>query len=575
MNNQEIAGVLREIGEYLEMDDVPFKPRAYEKAAEVVSGMEEEVSEIYKKGGIRAIEEIPEVGISIAEKIEELIKTGKLKYYEQLKKKTPVDFPSFVGLEGLGPKSIKKLYKKLGIKNIKDLEKAAESGKIRKLEGFGKKSEEKILAGLKFVNRSKGRFLLGEALPLSETVKERLSSLAEVKKIIIAGSIRRRRDTVGDMDILVTSDNPKPIMDRFISLPEVARVLARGETKSSVKFKGGIDADLRIVKDSSYGAALNYFTGSKSHNVALRRIAMKEGWKLNEYGLFDKKGKQIAGKNEEELYKAFGMDYIEPELRENTGEIEAARAGKLPKLIRYGDLQGDLQVQTEWTDGTASIEEMAVRAAKLGLKYIAITDHTKRLAMAKGLDEKRLHDQGKEIGRVNSLLKKKGVKLTVLKGAECDVLKDGSLDLKNEALAKLDVVGVAIHSYFNLPAAEQTKRLKKAMSSPHADIVFHPTGRLINKRAPYEIDMDEIIAHAKKTKTALEADALPERLDLSDEHVRKCVEAGVRLSIDSDAHALAHLEFLPYGIAQARRGWAKKKDIVNAWPLEKMLNLLK
>lgn len=575
MDNREIARILREVGEYLEMDEIPFKPRAYEKAAEAISGTEEEVRDVYAKGGIKAVKEIPGVGVSIAEKIEELLKTGKLKYYERLRKKIPVDFSSFAGLEGIGPKSIKKLYKKLGIRNIADLEKAAEAGKISRLEGFGEKSEEKILAGLKFVKRSKGRFLLGEILPLCESVKDRLSSLRGVKKIMIAGSIRRRRDTVGDIDILATSNNARPIMDKFVSLPEVAKILAHGETKSSVKFRTGIDADLRIVKDSSYGAALNYFTGSKSHNVALRQMAMKKGWKLNEYGLFDRKGKQIAGKTEEELYKVFGLEYIEPELRENTGEIEAARTGKLPKLIAYDDLEGDLQVQTDWTDGTASIEEMAMRSAKLGLKYIVITDHTKRLAMAKGLDEKRLHDQGREIDRVNAALGKKGIKFKVLKGTECDVLKDGGLDLKDEALSRLEVVGVAIHSYFNLSSAEQTKRLKKAMSNPHVDIVFHPTGRLINRRAPYEIDMDEIIAHAKKTGTALEVDSLPERLDLSDEYIRKCVKAGVRLSIDSDAHALAHLELLPYGIAQARRGWAEKKDVVNAWPLEKMLNLLK
>ncbi|MDE2144401.1 MAG: DNA polymerase/3'-5' exonuclease PolX [Patescibacteria group bacterium] len=575
MENREIARILKEIGEYLETDDIPFKPRAYEKAAEAIGEMEEEVSEVYAKGGIKAVEEIPGVGVSIANKIEELLKTGKLRYYERLKKKTPVDFGSFAGLEGVGPKSIKKLYKKLGVRNINDLKKAAKAGKIRKLEGFGKKSEEKILSGLEFVSRSGGRFLLGDALPLAESIKEKLAVLREVKKIEIAGSLRRRKETIGDIDILAVADNSKPVMSRFVSLPEVAKVLAHGETKSSVKLSNGIDVDLRVVPDKSYGAALNYFTGSKDHNVALREMAVKRGWKLNEYGLFDKKGKQIAGKTEEDLYKAFGLQYIEPELRENTGEIEAARNNNLPKIIGYKDLLGDLQVQTNWTDGSSSIEEMAVSAAKLGLRYIAITDHTKRLAMARGLDEKRLADQGKEIDRVNLKLKKKGVNIKILKGTECDILKDGSLDLKDEALAKLDIVGAATHSYFNLSLEEQTKRLMKAMSNPHVDIVFHPTGRLINRRPPYLIDIDEIVSFAKKTGTALEVDSLPDRLDIKDEYVRKCVQSGVKIAVDSDAHAIAHLELLPYGIAQARRGWAGKKDVVNSWPLEKMLKLLK
>lgn len=366
-------------------------------------------------------------------------------------------------------------------------------------------------------------------------------------------------------------------MKHFTKMPEVVRVFAEGETKSSVKLRSGLNVDLRVVPPASYGAALNYFTGSKDHNVALRQLALKKGYTLNEYGLFratrDKRhGKSVAGETEESIYKALGLDYIEPEMRENTGEIAAARNHTLPKLIGYGDLQGDLQVQTDWTDGSDSIETMAKAAMKQGLKYIAITDHTKRLAMTHGLDEKRILKQMAEIDHVNKTF---AGKIKILKGTECDILKDGTLDLPDAVLAKLDVVGVSVHSLFNLLRAEQTKRIIRAMENKNADILFHPTGRVINRREAYDVDMDVLIAAAKRTKTIMEIDAYPDRLDLKDEYIRKCVEAGVKMSIDSDAHAPAHFPYLEYGIAQARRGWAEKKDIINAWPVEKMLAFLK
>jgi DNA polymerase (family 10) len=373
------------------------------------------------------------------------------------------------------------------------------------------------------------------------------------------------------VDILAVSKNPKPVMDFFATMPEVVNVIAHGATKSSVKLKSGINVDLRVVPDDSYGAALNYFTGSKDHNVALRRIAIAKGWKLNEYGLY-RGNKMIAGKTEEELYGTFGMDYIEPELRENTGEIELARKHALPKLVGYDDLCGDLQVQTNWTDGSDSIESMAKAAAARGLTYIAITDHTKRLAMTHGLDEKRIIEQMAEIDRLNKKFKGK---ITLLKGSECDILRDGTLDLPDKVLIKLDIVGVSVHSYFNLPRAEQTERIKRAMANPNVDILFHPTGRIINRRPAYDVDMEELVATAKRTGTIMEIDAYPDRLDLKDDHIRLCVEAGVKMSIDSDAHSPTHFPYLEYGIAQARRGWATKADIVNAWPLKKMLKFLK
>ncbi len=539
---------------------------------------------------IKKLKEIPGVGQSIAEIIEELIKTGRSTEYEKLKKAMPVRLDELARVEGLGPKSIQKLYKELGVRNLKDLEMAAKKGKIGTLDGFGKKSEEKILKGIGFAKNSGSRFITGLMLPQIHEIKAQLSRVPGVTKVIVAGSARRRRDTIGDIDILAVSSKPAVIMGEFVSkTPGLMTVIANGPTKSSIKIEPGINIDLRVVPVESYGAALNYFTGSKDHNVVIRARANNLGLTLNEYGLFkikagstkkgvDQEGTRVASRSEEEIYRALKMAYVEPELRENTGEIEAAvrefehKKPGLPKLIGYHELQGDLQVQTDWTDGDASIETMAREAVKRRLKYIVITDHTKRLAMTHGLDEKRIRAQWKEIDTVNKKLR--GT-IKILKGTECDILKDGTLDLDDETLAQLDVVGVSVHSYFNLPRAEQTARVVRAMNNPNVDILFHPTGRIINRRPPYDIDIEEIIAIAKKTGTILEIDALPERSDLKDEYIRKCVEAGVKMSIDSDAHAAAHYDFLECGIAQARRGWAERADIVNAWPLEKILGFLK
>ncbi|MBI2888468.1 MAG: DNA polymerase/3'-5' exonuclease PolX [Candidatus Liptonbacteria bacterium] len=570
ISNKDIAGILASIAAYLEMQSVPFKPRAYEKVAEVIEGLAEPVADVYARGGLAALKDIPGVGASIAEKIEELLTKGKVAEHEALKKKTPVDLESFAGIEGVGPKSILKLYRELGIRNADELEKAAKAGRVRGIAGFGEKTEERILAGLDFKQRSAGRLLISEVMPEVRALEERLRALKGVEKVVAAGSVRRRKETVGDIDILAVAKEPERLMEYFVGMKGVERVHAHGPTKSSVRLSLGVDADIRIVPTESYGAALNYFTGSKNHNVALRQIAISKGLKLNEYGLY-KGTKQIAGKMEEELYAALGMDYVEPELRENTGEIEAATHHSLPQLITYDALQGDLQMHSTWTDGKFSIEEMAKAAAARGMKYIAITDHTKRLAMTHGLDEKRIQMQWKEIDAVNKKLKGS---ISVLKGTECDILKDGTLDLPDEILSKLDIVGVSVHSYFNLPREAQTERILRAMRNRHVDILFHPTGRIVGKRDPYEVDMEKLIRAAKETGTALEVDAF-DRLDLKDEYVRKCVAAGVRFAIDSDAHAPAHFEYLEYGIAQARRGWAERKDVVNAWPLEEMLQFLK
>lgn len=570
MKNFEIANILREISYFLDMDDVPFKPRAYEKAASSVDALEEDIAEIYKRGGVKSLMEIPGIGQAIAEKIEEIIRTGKLGYHEELKKKVPVDIESLMAIEGIGPKTIKELYQKLKVKTVDDLENAAKSDKIAKLPGFGNKTQENILKGIEFFKKSKGRFPLGDVLPIIRDIENRLRGLNGVKRAQVAGSVRRWKETVGDADFLVISEEPEDVMNFFVSMPDVTSIFSKGKTRSSVKLKNGMEADLRVISGKSYGAALQYFTGNTQHNVELRRIAIRKSWKLNEYGIF-KGEKQIAGGTEEEVYGKLGLSWMPPEIRENTGEIEAAAKGKLPNLIGYNTLKGDFQVATNWTDGSNSIIEMAEEAKRVGLEYIAIADHTKSLGMTGGLDEGGISKQGKEIERLNKSISG----ITILKGSEVNILKDGSLDIKDTALAELDVVGAGVHSYFNLPKEEQTKRIIEAMENENVDLIVHPTGREIKTREPIQLDIEKVIEKAKSTGTILEIDAIPNRLDLKDEHVRKCVAAGVKLAIDSDAHSKLQLHYLEFGIATARRGWATAKDIVNTRPLKELRKYLK
>ena len=569
MKNFEVVKVLSEIAIFLEMDEVQFKPRAYEKAARSIEALEEDVEEIYKKGGIKDLMEIPGVGRNIAGKIEELITTGKLKYYEELKKKVPVDLENLSRIEGLGPKKIKILWQKLKIKNIDDLEKAALAHKISKLLGFKEKTEQNIIKGIEFAKKSKGRYVLGFALPLVRDIENRLRNLPEVKKVLVAGSVRRMKETIGDADFLVISDKPKKVMDFFVSMPEVIDVIGKGGTKSTVKLKTGMDADVRVLQEESFGAALQYFTGNKDHNIALRRIAQEKGWKLSEYGLFQR-SKQIAGKTEEEVYEKLGLRWIPPELRENTGEIEAAMNNNLPKLIDYNDLKGDLQTNSNWTDGANSIKEMAEEARKIGLEYIVITDHSKSLAMTGGLDEKMLLKQGREIDKLNEQID--GIR--ILRGVELNILKDGSLDITDEVLEKLDFVGAAVHSHFNLSKEEMTKRVLKAIENPNVDFLCHPTTRQIQRREPIQLDTEKIIEAAKDNGTILDIDSYPDRLDLKDEYIRKAVEIGAKLGVSSDAHSVVQLHYLELGIAQARRGWATAKDIVNTRKVEEFLKMI-
>ncbi|MBU0531202.1 DNA polymerase/3'-5' exonuclease PolX [Patescibacteria group bacterium] len=570
MTNKEIAAILYEIADFLEMQEVAFKPRAYQRAAATVDAHPEELADLYKKCGRECIDDLPGIGVSISEKIEELIKTGRMKYYDSLKKKLPVAMHEMTQIESLGPKTIGKLYKKLKIRSIKDLEKAAKAGKIARVPGFGKKTEDNILEGIGFVKSSRGRFLLGDILPVAESIVERMQKVEGVKHFEVAGSIRRRKETIGDMDFVTTTTKPKQVIEAFTKLPEVKRVIDKGTSMVTVKFNNGANGDLRIHKDAEYGSALLHFTGSKYHNIQLRSIAVKKNLKLSEYGLF--KGKKfIAGRTEESVYKKLGMQMIPPEMRTATGEIEAAQAGQIPKLIEYGSIKGDLQIQTTWSDGANSIEEMATAAKKLGLSYIAITDHTRALAMAGGLKEADLARQAKEIDKIN--IKLRGFK--ILKSAEVNILKDGSLDIKDEALARLDVVSVAVHSNFHLSEAEQTERIIRAIKHPLVNILFHPTGHIIKGRPGYALDINKIIKAAKQYHVALEVNAFPDRLDLRDIHIRLAVERKVKLVIDSDAHATKHLEYLDLGVAQARRGWAKRSDVLNTKSVTEFLTAIK
>lgn len=566
--NSDIVRILEEISFFLDMKSVEFKPRAYEKAAAAISSLQEDIRDIYKSGGLKALEDIPGIGSSIAEKIEEYIKTKHVHEHAALKKEFPINIAELSSVEGLGPKTILKLYKKLGIKTLAQLESAVQKGELTPV--LTPKAQDNILRAIGFAKKSAGRQLIGFVLPELERILEELRSVTGVKRAEFAGSIRRMQETIGDVDILAVSDDPERIMEKFTHLPQVAAVHTRGDTKSSVRLKLGIDADLQVIPPESFGAAWQYFTGDKYHNIALREVAIEKGYKLNEYGLF-KGERRIAGETEEGIYEKLGFAWMPPEMRTNTGELDAAAKGEIPKLISYDDLMGDVHVHTNWTDGEATIEEMAQAAMEYGLEYICITDHTRSLAMTGGSDEKKLRQQMAEVDEVQ----KKFKKIKILKGVEVDILKDGSLDLPDSVLKELDVVCASVHSHFNFSEKEQTERIIRAMESPHIDIISHPTGRLIDRRAEYKVDMDEIIKAAKRTGTVLEINSYPNRLDLKDEYVRKAIASGVKLSIDTDAHATSQLEYLRYGIGQARRGWAQKKDIINTRGWEEMLKLLK
>jgi len=570
MKNFDLAKIFFEMASYLKMKDESFRSIAYNRVALTLESMEEDVEDIYGRGGLKALEDIPGVGKNIAQKIEEYLKTGKIKSYLNLKKQTPVKLDEISMVEGMGPKKAKALFEKLGVRNLKDLEKAAKSHKISPLFGFGEKTEKNILEGIEFLKKSKGRSLLGHITPIVDEITEKLGSLKEVQEISVAGSVRRRKETIGDVDMLVASESPEKIMDFFVRLPWVAKAWSKGKTRSSVRLTQGFDVDLRIVSPKSFGSALQYFTGSKEHNIATRRIAILKGLKLNEYGVF-RGQKALAGKTEEDVYRAIGLCYIPPEMREDTGEVELAQKNSLPEIIGYKDIKGDIHCHSDWDGGENSIKDMAEAARKMNYEYVGISDHTKYLRIEHGLDEKQLEERNKEIDSLN----KSGRHIRILKGCEANILNDGSIDIKDESLAKLDYVIAGVHSSMKMDKERMTQRIINAMKNPNVDIISHPTGRLIQKRDEYQIDFDKILRAAKEFNVALEINSSPERLDLKDANIRRAKEAGVKMVINTDAHHKDQLKLIEFGIAQARRGWAEKKDILNAYPADKLLNYFK
>jgi len=564
MTNQQIAQIFNHIADILEIQgENVFKIRAYRRAAETIANFAGDISNLSEK----ELSELPGIGKAIAKKTRELVETGKLKYYEDLKKSEYAPLVDLLQIQSVGPKHARLLYDRLGVKTISDLEKAAKQGIIRKLAGMGEKTEENILKGISALRKHKERIPIGEILPKVEVIFAELKKLKEVKDILIAGSLRRFKETIGDADILIASEKPQPIMDAFVKLPQVARALAQGETKSSVITKDGFQLDLRVVEPDSFGAAAHYFTGSKSHNVKIRTLAVKKGIKVNEYGIFKGKRK-IASKTEEEVYKSLGMIWMPPEMREDWGEIELALKNKIPTLVELKDIKGDLQMHSTWSDGWNSIEEMAEAGIECGYEYIAITDHSPTLGITKGLTEDRIYKQIEEIKKIN----KKYKDFRILSGIEVDVRESGQLDLPNSVLKELDIVVASIHTKFNLPKDQMTKRIIKALENEVVDILGHPTGRLLGKREPFQVDVEKIIEAAKANKKVLELNGCPDRLDLTDIYLKQAREKGVKIAISTDSHKNIHLkEWMRYGVGMARRGWLEKRDVVNTLPLDKFL----
>jgi DNA polymerase (family 10) len=565
--NADVAAVLYEIGEILTIKDDRFRSRAYLLAAQRITSLTEDVKKVKERG---ELDKIPGVGKSIAATISEVLDTGESKVLEELRESLPPGVRQLMELEGIGPKNAMRLVDELKVSSIDDLEKAAKEGRIRELKGFGEKKEQNILQSIGDFRNRQTRFLLGEVLPVVDDMLGWIRESPVVLKAEVAGSYRRRRETIGDLDLLVASNEPDAASERFISMPPVERVVSHGATKSTVYLKRHLQVDCRVVPPDAFGAALQYFTGSKDHNVKLRTLGVKMGFKLNEYGLFRREGDDlVASETEEEIYKALGMDWIPPELRENRGEIEAAIEHKLPKLVRLEEVKGDLHCHSKWSEGTMTIREVVDKARGLGLSYVAITDHSKSLGIARGLDEARLAEQGKEIDAINRELSN----FTVLKGIECDIKADGSMDLPDSSLADLDFVVGSIHSGFKNNEKTMTRRMISAIHNEHVDAIGHPTGRIIQKRKPYSLNLEQVFEAAASQHVAMEINAFPERLDLDDVSCRQAMEAGAVMSIGTDAHALNQMEFLPLGVSVARRGWLTSKDVANTQTAKQILSL--
>jgi len=571
-----LDGKIRECHGDLRTGHIYFTPNGiqvidcieFNNAARTLSSLPRNVSDMIKEN--RDLTDLDGIGKDMAGKIREIIETASLSQLEEIEARTPSELNQLIKISGLGPKRVKALHRNLDINNLQELREAAEKGKIQKLEGFGRKTEQTILEDLERMDGETERIKLPEAEQRAGPLLAYLKKVNGLREIIVAGSFRRRKETVGDLDILVTCKKGSQVMDRFADYEDVRKVISKGKTRSSVVLRSGLQVDLRVVPQVSYGAALHYFTGSKSHNIAVRKLAVKKGLKINEYGVF-KKDKRIAGKTEKEVYDTVGLAYIEPELREDRGEVEAAGNSRLPDLITLDELRGDLHTHTKETDGHNSLEEMAKAAQHRGYEYIAITDHSKKVAMAKGLDAGRLKKQIKEIDRLNEKLDG----ITVFKGIEVDILKDGSLDLPDDILKELDLTVCSVHYNRNLSEKEQTERIIRAMDNPYFNILGHPTGRLINERDPYQVNMEKIMEAARDRGCFLEINAHPDRLDLPGRYCKMARDMGLKMVISTDAHSLADLDFIRFGVDQARRGWLEADDVLNTRSLKQLKELLK
>jgi DNA polymerase (family 10) len=579
MDNKEVAKVLRETARLLEIDGAIIgRYRSYERVAELLDGLPERIEVLAQDDA--KLKALPGVGDGMAEHIREILKTGDYSLRQKLLKKYPSTILNLLELQSLGPKKVAFLWKKFKVATVEGVEKLAREGKLRDLEGFGEKSEQNILKATDLFKRSSGRFLNNAADEEAQRLSAYIAEAGKaVESVTPAGSLRRGKETVGDLDLLVTMrpghDKQKDVdavAAHILKYPAIQQTLAHGENKVSMLLESGMQVDVRLLDKESFGAALLYFTGSKEHNVALRGRANEMGWTLNEYALTTLKGgKIVARKTEAEIYSKLKLEYIEPELREMTGEIEAAEKGKLPKLVTLDDIRGDLQMHTTASDGRNTIEEMGAAAKKLGYEYIALTDHSKAVTVANGMDEKRTLEQIKKIHAARERVP--GIRL--LAGIEVDILKDGSLDLDDEVLAQLDVVVASVHSYMNLESAEMTDRILAAIENPYTQIVAHPTGRLVLRRDPFHYDMEKVLDAAKKHGVAMESNAYPDRLDLKDVHLRMAKERGVKIVISTDSHTTANLGYMKYGVKTARRGWVEKKEVINTLPLDEFLAALR
>ncbi len=563
MKNHEIAALFERIANVLELKgENTFRINSYRKAARVIGDLTVDVEELAREGKLT---DIPGIGEGTAEKIVEYINTGRMSKYEEVMKGVSEDTITLMQIPGLGPKTVAMLNKELGIAGLNDLEKALQEGKLKGLFGIGDKKIENIIKGIELFKTSQQRISIGMAFPVVKRIIEGLKHNSQIKEIQAAGSLRRMKETIGDIDILASGADCADIVKSFVNMRGVTQILAAGDTKGSVRVEEGVQVDLRVVREDEFGAALQYFTGSKEHNIHLREIAKKKGLKISEYGIF-KGDKKIGGQMEEDIYKTLGMDWVPPELRENRGEIEASLEGKLPKLIELSDIKGDLHNHSNWSDGTPTFEEMAEHSMRMGYKYLVVSDHSKSLHVANGLKDEELLEEIEEIDKLNKNFKG----FALLKATEVDIKADGSLDFPDKVLEKLDIVVASIHSGFKQGKEKITERMIAAIRNPYVNVIAHPTGRLISRREGYEVNLDKVIDTCAETGTALEINCYYDRLDLNDIHCRKAKEAGVMIAISTDAHHLDQMWMIELGVGIARRGWLEAKDVINTFSVDKL-----